>query len=87
PKLINAVLGLGRTYLATGKISEAVAMLEASTKDQPRFAQLYFDLAQAYALSHNYKKAFENYQKVIELSSDTALTQKARIESQKLNPK
>ncbi len=84
PTLINAVIGLGRTYLAVGKVSEAVAMMEASIKDYPSFAQLYYYLAEAYGLSKNYKKSFDTYQKAIEFSTDADLTQKAKIASQKI---
>ena len=84
PNFINALLGLGRTYIAMGKGSEAVAALETGVKNYPQIAQLHFALGKAYTLSRNYKKAFDAFQKVIELVPDTPLARQAQIEAQKI---
>jgi len=83
PKLIHALHGLARTYIAMGKISEAVKALETAIREYPR-APLYFDLARAYALARAYSKAFDAYQKVIELSPDTPLARESQTEAQKI---
>lgn len=84
PNFINALLGLGRTYVAMGKGSEAVAALETGVKHYPQIAQVHFALGEAYTLSRNYKKALDAYQKVAELAPGTALSRKAQIEAQKI---
>ena len=83
-KFINALRGLGLTYIAMGKASEAVATLESGVKQYPRIPQLRFDLGEAYTLSRDYKKAFDAFQKVAELVPDTPLARKAQIEAQKI---
>jgi len=83
-KFINALRGLGVTYIAMGKGLEAVVILESGVKHYPRVAQLRFDLGEAYTLSGDYKKAFDAFQKVIELVPDTPLARKAQIEAQKI---
>ena len=83
-KFLNALRGLGLTYIAMGKGPEAVAVLEISVKHYPQIAQLHFDLGEAYTLSRNYEKALNAFQKVIALVPDTPLARKAKIESQKI---
>jgi len=84
PRFFKALVGLGRTYIAMGRGSEAVATLEIGVKHYPQIARLHFDLGEAYILSRNYKKAFDAFQKVIELVPDTPLARKAQIEVQKI---
>ena len=81
PKFINALRGLGLVYIAMGRISEAIATLERAIKNYPRFAHLYLDLGKAYTLSHDYKKALNAYDKIIELVPDTALASEAEKEA------
>ena len=78
PEFAIALRGLGKTYIAMGRIPEAVAILEKAARNSPRFAELYFDLASAYTLSRKYKKALDAYSKVIELAPDSPLAVKAQ---------
>jgi tetratricopeptide (TPR) repeat protein len=84
PKFINARVGLGKTYIAMGRGSEAVATLEKAVEDNPRLGQLYLELARAYALSGEYKKALDAYEKVVEFAPDSVLSREAETESQKI---
>ena len=77
PKFINALRGLGLTYIAMGRIDEALEILEIAVKNYPKFAPLYDDLAKIYVLSHDYEKALDAYQKVIELAPDSAMAKEA----------
>lgn len=77
PKFINAQRGLGLTYIAMGRIDEAVEILERAVKNYPKFALLYDDLSKVYVLSHDYEKALDAYHKVIELAPDTAMAKEA----------
>ena len=75
-----ALRGLGRTFVAMGRITDAVEVFERAVRSSPRFAQLYFDLAPAYALLRNYPQAINTYEKVIELAPDTPLALEAKKE-------
>jgi type IV pilus assembly protein PilF len=84
PKFINALRGLGLTYIAMGKIDEGVEILERAVKNYPKFALLYDDLAKAYVLSYDYDKALDAYHKVIELAPGSAMAMKAEKEIHKI---
>jgi tetratricopeptide (TPR) repeat protein len=84
PKFINALAGLGKTYIEMGRSSEAVATLEKAVKDYPRLGQLYLELARAYTLSGEYKKALDAYEKVVEFAPGSALAREAETEAQKI---
>ena len=84
PRYIIALRGLGRTYLETGRPSEAVGVFEKAVQYEPGLAELHFDLARSYAQSGRHKKARDAYQKVIEIDPDTPLAEKARKEIKKI---
>ena len=84
PKFINALAGLGKTYIAMGRGSDGVATLEKAVKDYPRIGQLYLELARAYTVSGEYKKALDAYEKAVEFSSDSALAREAETEAQQI---
>ncbi len=84
PKFINALAGLGKTYTAMGRGSEAVAILEKAVKDYPRSGQLNLELARAYAISGEYEKALTAYENAVELAPDSALAREAETEAQKI---
>jgi Tfp pilus assembly protein PilF len=84
PKFINALAGLGKTYTAMGRSSEAVVLLEKALKDYPRLGQLYLDLARAYTLSGKYKKALDAYEKAVEFAPDSAFAREAETEAQNI---
>ena len=85
PKFINAERGLGLTYVAMGRINEAVEILESAVKNYPKFALLYDDLAKVYVLSHDHEKALDAYHKVIELAPDSAMAKEAEKAAQRIN--
>ena len=84
PKFINALRGLGLTYMAMGRIPESVEILESAAKEYPRTVLLYFDLATAYTLLHDYESALNAYQKVEELAPKSALAGEAGRAVQKI---
>ncbi|MEE8541562.1 MAG: tetratricopeptide repeat protein, partial [Desulfobacterales bacterium] len=77
PDSIRALRGLGLTQIDTGKYRQAVTTLEKALKIDPRLAETHFVLAQAYALSKDYKKALAAYAKVVELIPDTPMAASA----------
>jgi len=80
PRFAIALSGLGKTYIATGRIPEAITALEKAVKYSPNTAELYLDLADAYRLSREYKKAIDAYSKVIKLAPDSPLAVNAQKE-------
>ena len=85
PNFIIALQGLGRTYIAMGMATDAVAILEKAVKNYPRSAESYFYLAKAYCLSHEYKKAISAYNKVVELAPDSHIALEAQKNAKKEN--
>jgi len=84
PRFVIALSGLGKTYIATGRIPEAIAALERAVKNSPNSAELYLNLANAYRLSREYKKALRAYSKVIELAPDSPLAVDAQKKAEKI---
>ena len=84
PKYVPALQGLGQTYIAMGKISEAVAALESAVKEASEFARAYFYLGKAYRLSRKYDKAHAAYNKVLSLVPETPLAVEAGKEIKKM---
>jgi len=84
PKFINALRGLGLTYMAMGKVPEGIEILESALKAYPRMALLYFDLATAYTLLHDYESALNAYNKVNELAPKSDLARQAEKAVQKI---
>ena len=84
PKFINALRGLGLTYMAMGKVPEGIEILESAVKEYPSMALLYFDLAGAYTLLHDYESALKAYNKVIELSPGSAFAREAEKKAAKI---
>ncbi|MFC1816215.1 tetratricopeptide repeat protein [Thermodesulfobacteriota bacterium] len=81
---IKALHGLGRAYMAMGRVPEAVAMLKQAIKTAPRIAELFFDLGQAYVLIHEYQKAVKAFDRVVELVPERALAQEALKAAEKI---
>jgi type IV pilus assembly protein PilF len=84
PQFINALRGLSLTYMAMGKVPEGIEILETAVKEYPRMTLLYFDLATAYTLLHDYESALNAYDKVVELSPGSAFAREAEKKAQKI---
>lgn len=84
PDFINALVGLAETYIATGRISEAVIRLEKAVSLAPESIGVYFELAKAYRLSKDYRRAFAAYHKVIEIAPNSLLADKAHENAERL---
>jgi Tfp pilus assembly protein PilF len=81
---VNAAYGLGRTYLAMGRVPEAISRLEDALKSAPKEAAIHFELAKAYTKNREYKKAYDAYQQVIQLNPGSSLADRAMLEAQKI---
>lgn len=85
PNFVLALRGIGKTYIAMGRIPEALKAFEKAVKLSPRTARLYFDLGHVYSLSRDYPKARHAFEKVMELAPDTPLAAEALEEVAKIN--
>jgi len=81
---VRALQGLAKTYMATGRVLEAIDRLEKAIEISPEAASVYFDLAKAYSLNRDFKKAYALYHKVVELIPDSPLADKAMEEARKI---
>ena len=79
-----AFYGLGKTYMAMGRVPEAIQKLEGAVGLAPEEPRVYFELGKAYSMNRQYKKGYEAYQEVVKLDPGTPLADKARLEAQKI---
>ena len=77
PDFVSGLQGLSETYIAMGRVPEAVEKLEKAVRLLPENAALHFQLARAYELSLEFEKAYRSYLKVIQLAPETPLAEQA----------
>ena len=77
PDFVRALQGISETYIAMGRLPEAVEKLEKAVRLVPESAPLHFQLARAYQMSLEFEKAYRSYLKVIELAPETGLAEQA----------
>ncbi len=80
PEFGLALRGLGKTYIALNNFPAAVSMLEKAVKTTPQSAELQMDLANAYHMQGQTKKALFAYRKVTSLAPDSSLSETAQRE-------
>jgi len=83
---VTALQGLAETYIAMGRVPEAVDKLQRAVRQVPENAALHFQLARAYQLALEFERAYRSYQKVIELAPGSALAEQAREGASKVKP-
>ncbi len=86
PDFVNALQGLSETYIAMGRVPEAVEKLQKAVRHAPENAALHFQLARAYQLALEFERAYRSYLKVIELAPESALAEQAREGAGKVKP-
>jgi len=84
PDFVQALYGLAKTYMAMGRVPDAIARLEKAVGISPASGALYFELAGAYALNRDYTKAISAYHKVVELDPNSTMADRALIEVRKI---
>lgn len=84
PDFLQALYGLAKTYMAMGRVPEAIIKLEKAVSLSPDSAALHFELARAYARNQDYSKALGAYHKVVEINPDSTLADRALIEARKI---
>ena len=83
PDFFIAQLNLGRTYLATGRLHEALSLFEKAAEASPRNPVLLLALGQTYRLLGDYNNARLALKAAIENSEDSELAVKASEELEK----
>jgi type IV pilus biogenesis/stability protein PilW len=86
PDFDRALYWLARTYLATGRISEAIGRLEFAVEKHPDNASLHFQLGETYKINRDYRKAYGSYIRVVQLDPDSPLADRALIEAKRIKP-
>jgi len=86
PNFDRALYGLAQTYIATGRVPEAVEKLEKAVAIKPNSIGLHFELARAYMLKRDYRRAYGAYLRVVQLDPDSPLADKALKESRRIKP-
>ena len=86
PDFDRALFGLSQTYIATGRVTEAVKTLEFAVDKNPGVQGLHFELAKAYMLQRDYRKAYGAYIQVVQIDPDTPLADQALREAQRIKP-
>jgi len=86
PDFDRALYGLAQTYIATGRVPEAVKSLEFAVKKHPEVAGLHFELAKAYMLKRDYQKAYGSYIRVVQIDPDSPLADLALKEVHRIKP-
>jgi len=82
PDLVNALVGMGRTYLTLNQGRQALPHLERAVRQAPRAPEIHFLLAEAYLLTGQGTLARSSYETVIDLAprdSDLALKARQRL--------
>ena len=80
----RALYGLGKTYMAMGRVSEAITKLERAALVAPDAPPVHFELARAYTMNREYKNAYDSYQQVVDLNPGSPMAERARLEAQKI---
>jgi type IV pilus biogenesis/stability protein PilW len=84
PNYPNALLGLAKTYIAMGRLPEAILKLEKAVKTNPDSAFVHFELGEAYRTAMEFKKAHAEYESVITLEPDSELSDRAKIQAERM---
>jgi tetratricopeptide (TPR) repeat protein len=80
PEFVMALRGLSRTYVAMGRISEAISRLKKAIRIAPKLAVLHYDLGKAYQLTGDSEKAIMAFQQVMNLAPESPVADRAEIE-------
>ena len=81
---IYALGGLGRTYIATNQIAEALSFLGKAAKWAPTVPETYFYMGRAYEKAGQPKDAKMAYLKVIDVAPDSDIANRAARAALKL---
>ena len=84
PDYAKALHGLGKTYVAMGRVPEALVVFERAVRRSPRSPQLHFDTAHAHALAGDHPNALAAYNRVVELAPASQIAIEAEEEAARI---
>lgn len=84
PENEEAVFYLGDFSLQTGQVDKAIPRFEKLTKMNPKSAQYWYQLGQAYEMNKEQQKAISAYETFITFNTDSIIVEDVRTRIQKL---
>jgi len=84
PDFFTAQLNLGRTYLATGRVHDALSLFQSAEKSNPKDPALLLELGRTYRLMGDYNSARRALKGSIEYAEDSDLAVEASEELKKI---
>ena len=85
PDFVQALRGIARTYMAMGRVEDAIFKLEKAVRINPDAAVLFYELGTAYQSAGYHRDARAAYNEVIQLAPESAVADQARMALRKLN--
>jgi type IV pilus biogenesis/stability protein PilW len=85
PNFVQALRGIARTYMAVGRVEDAIFKLEKAVRINPDAAVLFYELGTAYLSAGHGRDARAAYNEVIQLAPESAVADQARMALRKLN--
>ena len=86
PNFVIAQKGLARTYIAMGRPTEAISILDKAIDKTPRMAELHLELGKAYVALNQREKALDAFKKAIALNPESDVAQEEKkVRGQMLN--
>ena len=85
PNFVQALRGIARTYMAMGRVDDAIFKLEKAVRINPEVAVLFYELGTAYHSAGQGRDARAAYNQVIQLAPESAVADQARIALKKMN--
>lgn len=82
---VQALRGLARTYMAVGRLEDAIFRLKKAVRISPDVALLHYELGNAYRLAGYRRDARDAYQEAIRLAPESTVADEARLGLKKLN--
>lgn len=84
PEFVVALRGIARTYVAMGRLPDAIGRLENAIKIAPDLPALHYDLGKAYQLSGEDQAAIDAFKQAIRLAPNSPISEAAAKELEKL---
>ena len=82
---VQALRGIGRTYMAIGRYDDAIFRLKKAVRIHPEVAVLHYELGNAYRRAGYRRDAREAYNQAIQLAPESMVADEARLGLKKLN--
>ena len=85
PDFVQALRGIARTYMAVGRVEDAIFRLKKAVRIKPDVALLHYELGNAYREAGYRRDARDAYNQAILLAPESAVADEARMGLKKLN--